>query len=216
MNKVFLLSVAFCASTVLSVFAESSEDNYTLVTACQTSFWIHAGQVLWLDKESRFRDIVMDDRYSIGTFQHMKDTDWGDALFFVVNNNGIIWEQKYAELYLVNCSPESGQTVHFPVHRIEPNTQYSPEVLKVAKNYIFLDDWQNTDGKSVHVSNIFDRTNSIFYPIRDTLVKKEKRIMKFVGNKPFYWTVLSYNKGIVTIEVRLSSAKKSNFAITLR
>jgi hypothetical protein len=198
-------------------FAESSEDIYNLQNACSLTHWVHFGQIIWLEQDSRFKEVISDKNYNIWTFHRMYDDSWGgESIYFVVNDNWITWTQRYAELFIVNCSPQSGQTAHFLVHRKETNIQYSPEVSKITWNYIILDDWQNILGKSYHVSVVFDRETSIFYHIRNEVLLQNKFIKNFVRNSPFFWEIKSYDSGSATIEIRLNEKKKRNFTIKFK
>ena len=96
-----------------------------------------------------------------------------------------------------------------------PKTQYSPEVIKVTDTYILLNDWQNIEGKSYHVSLIFDRANSTFYHLRDEVLRKYSTIKLFVMNNQFFWDVISYSNKYVTVEVRLNPMKKRILKVKL-
>ena len=107
--------------------------------------------------------------------------------------------------------------MHFPIHRVEPGIQYSPEIINITDTNILLDDYQNMNGKSVHVSNIFDRKSSTFHLIRDEAIKSVKIIKAFSRNRQIFWNILDYNVNTksIKLEVRVSPSIKRNFTIKL-
>ncbi len=213
--KKFILLLAFIIATPV-VLAESSEDIYTLDQACILSLGSHMGQITSLQNDRRFQDVITDSNYSIWSFHRLDDAGWGgSSLFFVANHKGDAGAQKYSELFLVNCLPTNWWTSHFPIHRIEQNIQYSPEIVKITDSYILLDDWQTVSGKVIHVANIFDRKSSKFYPIRDAFIKSIKPIKAFSKNKAIFWSVLSFEKSKAKLEIRLESGRKMSFMVKL-
>jgi hypothetical protein len=161
-------------------------------------------QISSLEKDRRFSDVIIDSNYNIGTFHRLNDKLWWDSIFFVVNSNYVAWFQKYSELYLVNCSPHNLQVSQI---------QYSPEIMKITDRFILLDDWQNIHWMNIHVVTIFVRSSSKFYAFRDEFVQSIPSIKSYSKGKRVYWSVLEYNRGKVTIEVRWENGKRKNFFI---
>lgn len=210
--KHFLFLVLAFFTIVPSLFAESSEDAYTIEQACKLSNGLHLGKIVGL--ADLYNTTFPDANYGIGSFHHVTDYNLGDSLVFTVNDLGSLGEQRYSELFFVTCKVENREALHFNIFGKRTGTQYSPEVTVVNRNYLILDDWENISGKSYHVGKIFDRTKNIFYTLDDTILLKSAAIRTLVRNNQFSWTVKSYATWYATVEIR-TNGKVRTFRVKI-
>jgi hypothetical protein len=196
MKHFLLLSFLFLVS-IPALYAESSEDIYTIEQACSLTPGIHLGQIIWLAE--LYDTVFPDSNYYISSFHHVIDYTLGDSLIFTVNDGQL--HQRYSKLFFVTCRVENREASQSTIFGKRSGVQYSPEVTAVNRQYIILEDWENIWGKSYHVTKVFDRTKNNFYTIDKSTLIQLRTIRTFVRNREFSWTLKSYSAGQATLEI---------------
>ena len=200
MKHFLLLSLIFLTS-ISALYAESSEDAYTIEQACSLTPGIHLGKIVWLAE--LYDTVFPDSNYSISWFHHVIDYTLGDSLIFTVSDGQV--EQRYSKLFFVTCRAENREASQYTIFGKRPGVKYSPEVTVVNRQYIILEDWENIWGRSYHVTKVFDRTKNNFYTVDTRVLMQSRAIKTFVRNNEFFWTLKSYALGQATVEIRVGN-----------